>query len=47
MSKHMIVAACLASLLGGMFLGSFFINRHTVELCARLTNHPTAKGPNR
>jgi hypothetical protein len=45
MSKHGIVAVCLASLVAGMFIGSFFINHTTVALCERLTNHPAEKGP--
>ena len=44
MRKHGIVAVCLASLVAGMCIGSFFINRRAIELCERLTNHPTVKG---
>jgi hypothetical protein len=44
MSKHGIVAYCLAALVVGMFMGNFFINRYHVQICQLLTNHPTAKG---
>jgi len=37
MRQHTTIALCLASLIAGMFMGSFFINRHTVELCQQLS----------